>query len=233
MRAENRQLLQRRLRSPRAAAVAGILFAFLQTSSMVLISFVEAPDELSREWLQTWSDTIHLVLTLVPFSGIAFLWFTGVIRDQIGAREDRFFETIFLGSGILYVGLLFVWAASFGAIFRSYSLAESRPFVDHDIYIFGFALMKEILGNYALRMQGVYMLSIGSLWTRTDVAPRWLVILTYVVALGFLFFAGRFRLARYVFPGWMFLASVYILVVNYRRGQGQEGEEEKGGENKE
>jgi hypothetical protein len=155
------------------------------------------------------------VLTLVPFSGIAFLWFTGVIRDLVGDRKDRLFATVFLGSGILYVGMLFVWAASFGAIFRTFPLAASGLFADNDIYIFGFAFMQEILGNYSLRMAGVYMLSISSLWTRAGVMPRWTTLISTLVALGFLFFAGTFRVARYVFPGWVFLVSVYILVLNY------------------
>jgi len=49
------------------------------------------------------------------------------------------------------------------------------------------------------------------------VMPRWLTIITTIVALGFLFFAGSVREARYIFPAWVFLISVYILVLNYRR----------------
>ena len=50
-------------------------------------------------------------LYLAPFAGIMFLWFVAVIRDQIGEREDRFFATVFFGSGLLFVGLLFTTAA--------------------------------------------------------------------------------------------------------------------------
>jgi hypothetical protein len=41
-------------------------------------------------------------------AGIAFLWFIGVIRDHLGDREDRFFATVFLGSGLLFVAMLFI-----------------------------------------------------------------------------------------------------------------------------
>lgn len=85
--------------------------------------------------------------------------------------------------------------------------------------------MNQIIGNYALRMAGVFMLSIGTLWTKAEVMPRWMTILTYVVALGFLFFAGSIREARFIFPAWVFLVSVYILVLNYRRGQAQDGKD--------
>ena len=47
--------------------------------------------------------------------------------------------------------------------------------------------------------------------------PRWLSIVTYVVALSFLLFAGALREARFLFPVWVFVVSIYILVVNYRR----------------
>ena len=97
----------------------------------------------------------------------------------------------------------------------SFALAADI-WVSNDIFIFGFAVMNQIVGNYALRMAGVYMLSISTLWTRTSVMPRWLTIISYIVALGFLFFAGTFREARFIFPAWVFLVSVYILIVNRR-----------------
>ena len=82
--------------------------------------------------------------------------------------------------------------------------------------------MNEISNNYVLRMAGVYMISINTLWTRAEVMPRWIIILTYIVALGFLFFAGKLLVARYIFPVWVFLISVYILILNYRRTNDQE-----------
>ena len=48
---------------------------------------------------------------LAPFAGIMFLWFIAVVRDQIAQREDRFFATVFFGSGLLFVALLFAAAA--------------------------------------------------------------------------------------------------------------------------
>ena len=163
--------------------------------------------------------------SLIPFAGIAFLWFTGVIRDLMGDLEDRFFATVFLGSGIIVVVMLFVWAAGLGALFGTYKVA-AEVLVDHDVYIYGSVFMDQILGDYLLRMAAVYMLSIGSLWTRTGVVPRWLTIVTFVVGLGFLLFAGILREARFLFPTWVLLVSVYILVMNYRIAREQEDEEE-------
>jgi len=94
---------------------------------------------------------------------------------------------------------------------------------DDDVYVFGFALMNRIISNYILRMAGVYMTAIGTLWHRSGVMPRWLTIITYILARGYLLAAGWVREARFIFPAWVFVVSVYILVLNYRRTHGQEG----------
>ena len=80
--------------------------------------------------------------------------------------------------------------------------------------------------QYFLRMASVYMLSIGSLWTRTKAVPRWLTIVTYLVAVPFLLFAGALRSARVLFPAWVLLVSIFILILNYRLKRENEGDEE-------
>ena len=214
---ENLSQIQKRIRSPRSAALAGIVFSGLLIASMVLISGISQvnPDDINKEWLAAKVDSVSIALTLIPFAGIAFFWFTGVIRDHIGDREDRFFATVFLGSGIAFVVLLFVYSATIGAAFGAHALAIDL-LTDDDIFIFAFMFMNEILGNYILRIAGVYMLSIGTIWTRAEVMPRWLAILTYLLALIFLFFANSIQEARFVFPGWVLLTSVYILITNRR-----------------
>jgi hypothetical protein len=214
---ENLGRIQKRIRSPRSAALAGIVYSGLLIASMLLITGVsQVPlDGIDLEWLENRADSVLVALNLIPFAGIAFLWFTGVIRDHIGDREDRFFSTVFLGSGIALVVLLFIYAATIGAVFGIRALAKDLM-TDNDIYIFAFMFMNEILGNYILRIAGVYMLSIGTIWTRAEVMPRWLTLLTYLLALIFLFFAGSIREARFAFPAWVFLTSVYILIANRR-----------------
>jgi MFS family permease len=129
--------------------MAGILFSLLLMTSMILFRNIVTvtPADINRDWLETNANTASLALGLVPFAGIAFLWFTGVIRDRLGDREDRFFATVFLGSGIILVVMLFIWAAAFGAIFGSYAVAADR-LVDEDIFVFGVTFMNEIMGNY-------------------------------------------------------------------------------------
>ena len=54
--------------------------------------------------------------SLLPFAGIAFLWFIAVVRDRLGELEDRFFATAFLGSGLLFIAMVFNAAAVAGGI---------------------------------------------------------------------------------------------------------------------
>ena len=217
------KVIQRELRSPRAAAIAGIVFSILLIAIMALTTRIArvSPEEITTDWLASWSKTVSLVLTLLPFAGIAFLWFTGVVRDRLGQLEDRFFATIFLSSGIITVVLLFMWGAVMGAMAKIPTLG-SAVLASRDVYLFGYALINEIIGNYALRIAGVYMTAIATLWTRTGIMPRWLTIITYILALGFLVAAERVREARFIFPAWVLVVSVYILVLNFRRTHDQE-----------
>ena len=48
---------------------------------------------------------------LMPFAGIAFLWFIGVVRDGFGRYEDKFFSSVFMGSGLLFLAMTFVSSA--------------------------------------------------------------------------------------------------------------------------
>jgi hypothetical protein len=175
-----------------------------------------SPGEITSEWLESKSSTISPTLILLPFAGIAFLWFTGVVRDRLGQHEDQLFATIFLGSGIITVVLLFIWGAILGAM-MSIPTSTGVDLANSDIYVFGYALINQIIGNYALRVAGVYMTAIGALWTRTGIIPRWLSIITYILAFGFLVTAERIREAKFIFPAWVLVVSVYILISNYRQ----------------
>ena len=57
-------------------------------------------------------------LNLLPFAGIASLWFIAVVRNRLAALEDRFFATVFLGSRLLYVAMVFTSAALAGGFVR-------------------------------------------------------------------------------------------------------------------
>ena len=209
-------LTDRRLRTPRAAAVAGILFALLLgiSYSLMRISIPADPAD-GGEWLKERANTVILALSLAPFAGIAFLWFIGVVRDRIGEHEDRFFSSVFFGSGLLYLAMMFVSAAVAGSLLSTYAIIPAQ-LVESGMYTFGRAIMWQISNVYAIRMAGVFMISLGTIWVRTHTMPRWLVFLTYGLALVLLVSISFSLWVTLVFPGWVLIISVYILALNLR-----------------
>jgi hypothetical protein len=213
------------LRTPRSAALAGILFSLLLGTSVVLIqlSIPEVPPY-KAGWLLEHAGRVSLAVTLVPFAGLAFLWFMGVIRDQIGEFEDQFFSTVFMGSGLLFLGGLFVWMTAIAAVLASFA-AGPDTWPSSDAYIFGRALIKVMGGVVTLRMAGAFMFSSGTIWSRTEVMPRWLVWLTLLLAVVLLLGGASFRELRLGFPIWVFVVSLFILRVKDEPGDdGDNGE---------
>jgi hypothetical protein len=207
-------LTRARLRTPRAAALAGIVFSLLLIVSLVLV-WVSVPAEPQEAgtWLpQSWK-TVNLALHLLPFAGIAFLWFIGVLRDRIGASEDRFFATVFLGSGLLFLAMLFACAAVAGGIIMVYGTAPDK-LMESGIYTFGRTVTYQILHVFAKKMAGVFMISTCTLSIRTGIFPRWMVFLGYPLALLLLLSVGYVRWVPLVFPLWVLLISAYILLAN-------------------
>jgi hypothetical protein len=208
---------RKRLTTPRAAAIAGIAFALLFTASMVLIG-LSVPDEPQSRgaWLQQEQGSVLLALTLMPFSGIAFLWFMGVVRHRLGTFEDQLFSTVFFGSGLLFLAMTFAAAAVAGGTIASYRLGIAKS-AGNDLFLFGRAVMTQIFNVYALRMAGVFMISLGTIWLRTGVMPRLLAVVTYLAALILLLSLSLSVWVVLIFPGWVFVISAYILIHNLRR----------------
>jgi hypothetical protein len=214
---EKLNLTTQRLKTPRAAALAGILFAVLFTSSYVLIRLsIPANPADAGAWLEERAGTVSLALSLLPFAGIAFLWFIGVVRDRLGHLEDQFFSTVFFGSGLLFLAMAFVSAALAGGIVATYALEHSR-FIDSGMYTLIRAVMYRITNVYGIKMAGVFMISLATIWVRTRLMPRSLAIITYVLALGLLLTISSSLWVTLIFPAWVGAVSVYILVSDLRR----------------
>jgi len=207
---------RRALKTPRAAAVAGIIFALLYGASLVLVYLsIPAYQVADSTWLETNSGTVSLALNLIPYAGIAFLWFIGVIRDRLGDQEDRLFSTVFLGSGLLFLALTFVGAALAGGLLNTYTI-ESSTLINSGVYAFSRAVVYQVINIYAIRMAGVFMISLGTIWIRTGVMHRTWGILTYAFALVLLLSISYSLWVTLIFPGWVLVVSVYILVRNPR-----------------
>jgi hypothetical protein len=209
-------LTHQKLKTPRAAALAGILFTVLFTSSVVLIRLsIPADPTDAGTWLKERAGTVSLALSLLPFAGIAFLWFIGVVRDRLGHLEDQLFSTVFFGSGLLFLAMTFVSAALAGGVLATYAL-ESNKLVDSGMYTLIRTVMYRITSVYAIRMAGVFMISLATIWVRTRLMPRWLAFLTYALALGLLLSISSSPWVTLIFPAWVFVVSAYILLTNLR-----------------
>ena len=203
-------LTARRWRSRRSAAIAGIVFAVLLLAALTMIRI--AWSESSFQALQTDAQRrglIRLSLHLVPFAGIAFLWFIGVVREQLGDVEDRLFSTVFLGSGLLFLAMLFIGAVTSTSLLAM--LAGSNP--NSDLFAYGRSSTQTLISVYAMRMAAVVTLSVSTVGLRTSGLPRWVSYLGYLVALTLLLAAGEHKWFQLVFPSWVLLVSIVILVV--------------------
>lgn len=205
------------LKTPRAAAIAGILFSVLFLAALVLLlQFARIRSLEATDWLGPQAWKVGLALNLVPFAGIAFLWFVGVLRDRLGVREDRLFATVFLGSGLLFVGMIFVSASTIGAILFSYAGVLPQP--EHAPTI---RLIRHLAYNlasiYALKMAAVFMLTASTLILRTRFTARWVAFAGYAAAAVILLGSQTLDWTIFVFPLWVLIVSVSILFDEFGR----------------
>src|SRR5271157_4668157 len=183
-------LIRARLKTPRAAAIAGILFSILLITGLVLFRLSVRADPLETgAWLKTSANKVALALNLVPFGGIAFLWF---------------------------LAMLFASAAVAGGIIIAYG-ARPEGLLDSATFTFARAVTYETMNLYAVKMAGVFIVSTSTLTIRTGITPRWIAFLGFACAL-LLLFSGRYiDWILLVFPLWVLLISIYILIDNLRR----------------
>jgi hypothetical protein len=200
------------LRTSRSAAVAGIVFALFLIAALVLLRVsVPARPGVPGAWLtdSRRRAAVAIALNLIPFAGIAFLWFIGVLRDRIGEREDRLFATVFLGSGLLFVGMLFVAAAVAGATIAA-ATTSAPP--GADVLNLSRNLTGSLLNVYTMRMAAVFTLTTVNIARRTAIVSRWLILAGLACALTLLVGIGISPWVELLFPAWILALSLEILI---------------------
>lgn len=199
------------LTTPRAAALAGVLFALLFGATIVLIrsSLPEGADP-GSQWLVDGNAKIRFAAELMPFAGISFLWFIGVVRAGLGELEDRFYATVTLGSGLLFLAMMFT-SSAVGAGLAATNSAVGQSIAGYNVGVFGQMLLLHLSKTYALRMAAVFMMSLATIWLRSGLMPRWLVFLSYGLAV-VLILGGDFSMwLTLAFPLWVLVVSVLML----------------------
>ena len=207
----DRAAVMQAVRRPASAAVAGIIFAVILGAVIVLLRNVvpEVTSDLGQ-WSQDPGrrDAVGLALNLMPFAGIAFLWFIAVIRAQVGATEDRFVGTVFLGSGLIFVALLFAAAAALKAVL---TLDDAGIELPAEGRAFGWALAAALLGTFGTRMAAVFVATVATTGRRSGAFPKWLAFSGYAVALLMLLTPPLPSFLQFLFPAWVLLLSLFFL----------------------
>jgi len=165
----------------------------------------------SAEWLDSQKGGISTATKLMPFAGITFLWFIGVVRDNLGRYEDRFFASVLLGSGLLFLAMMFVSTAVAAALV-GINAGVTDPAAHVEVIAFGKMIVVSAARTYAIRMAAVFMISLATIWLKTGLMPRWLVAVSYLVALGLLIAGDVSMWLTLAFPVWVLVVSALILL---------------------
>jgi hypothetical protein len=205
--------------APRAAAIAGVIFSGLLMVGLALIRLsVPAEPGQPGTWVADPArrNAVRLALNLFPFAGIAFLWFMGVLRNRLGAREDQFLATVFLSSGLLFVVSLFCAAAIAAGLLEA--VADGHLVLpDSETYYFGHRTVYTLLNVFAFKMAAVFMFSTGTIGLRTAFLPRWVALVGYACALVLLLVITSWAWIGLLFPLWVLLVSIVVLTMEFRR----------------
>jgi hypothetical protein len=205
---------------PRIVAVSGIIFSVLYVASLVLIRLAVPADPTEPGvWLtdpgaRSW---VRIALNLVPFTGIAFLWYMAVLRNRIGLLEDKFLATVFLGSGLLFIAMLFTAVSAARGLLETFA-TTSRLTADGDSYAVGRAMAYALMNTFGMKMAAIFMFVTSTIGLRTAVLARWVSFVGFALGLILLFAITDFAWIALVFPFWVLLVSTYILTTDiYRR----------------
>lgn len=200
------------VRDPASAAIAGIVFSVILIVVLAQFHAAVPAGSATTDWLYDSSRRggVQVAVGLIPFAGIAFLWFIGVIRTRLGDSEDKLFATVFLGSGLLFVAVLFFAGSILATLLTLYSRGIG---VDADAMVLLTVLTKSMMGMFGFRMAAVFTLSVTSLGFRSGLLPGWLVGLGYLTAVVLLLSPPVSPWSQLLFPAWVLAFSVHMLVV--------------------
>jgi hypothetical protein len=196
----------------RLSSISGVLFAALFVVAIVLVGStpnLSASDADITAYYASNSTLLATVgLYLVPFAGIAFLWHAHCTRLLIEARTPSPSPIPYglqLVSGVLFVVLLFAGTASAGAVALLKDLTNA-PLPSADFVRGMLAVGYGMVFVYALRGAGMYAL------TNAMIMPKWLAVVSYLLALFLLLITTLHPAAVLVFPTWVVIVSVVIFI---------------------
>ena len=99
-----------------------------------------------------------------------------MVRDRLGEVEDEFFATIFVGSGLLFLAMLFAAAAVTGGFIISSKLVPAQM-INSATFHFARVVAYNMMNVYAIKASCVFMFTTSTIAIYTGFAPRWIAIL--------------------------------------------------------
>jgi hypothetical protein len=203
----------------RMSAVSGIVFAGLFVASLVLVRQapgIAAPDRVYADFYTVGKGNVLVTagLYIVPFAGITYLWHMSATRTLIESLPGSSSEVarwLQLASGVLFVCMLFTGTAAVGAVALLTVFSDTplpSPEVARTLTGAGYGMVFV----FGVRAAGMYMITTTTLTRRRGLLPRWVAVVGYLGAT-FLLVSTTFHPATLlVFPGWVLLLSVVLLV---------------------
>jgi hypothetical protein len=207
------------------AALAGAIFAVLFVAGWMLLQKSPPLDAPNDELVDYYTDadqrraSLIAGLYLVPFGGIAFIWFMAALRDRYlrsGSKENVVLSTVHLVSGTLFVVAIFAIAAVELALVW---MAEQAPDAAFDadaaraMVAFG-AAMAQIV---ALRAGAVFIAVSTTRAMRSGLFPRWYGIVSMASAVLLLFSYTTLPVTALLMPIWVVASSALVLVQRVTR----------------
>ncbi len=151
-------------------------------------------------------------LYLVPFAGIAFLWFMASLHGWMiksAGREDRLLSSMQQGSALIFVALLFCSAAAGAAIAISLQYLGTPipgPETASQLPELGYTLFFV----YALRAAAMFTLVTSRFAQSTNLFPRWLSIVGLLVGIVLMLSVTFSHLLVLLFPLWILLVCSFL-----------------------
>ncbi len=103
-------------------------------------------------------------------------------------------------------------SSAVGAALVAIRATKADAAVSGEVAVFGQHLLTTLSTTYALRMAGVFMISLATIWLKTRLMPTWLVGTTYLVALTILIISDVSMWITVAFPIWVLVVSLLALV---------------------
>lgn len=215
MQASNQSGRIRPLRTVRAAAVAGMVYAVCASGALIVLlrspAMTASTAEIRAHYASpTASSGTVGAMTAMLVASFGFLWFVAVIRERIGHGEPLLFSTVFIGTAVLYVALLLTGSAALAAPAALQEVSGRSPDADTAAMMRAFGDI--VLGVFASRVQALFMTTTATIGLRTGALPRWLVLTSYAVALGLLVNVTFRTPSVHAFSVWVALVSAVLLI---------------------